>query len=47
MNLQNHANKRPRHRLNLLKVTTLVMLCGIDAAKVDAWQMKQAPLMTP
>jgi hypothetical protein len=44
--MQNHAIKRLCHSFILLKMAALVILGCIAAVNVDAWQMKQAPLMT-
>jgi hypothetical protein len=47
MNMQNHAIKRLCHSFIFLKMAALVILGCIVAVNVDAWQMKQAALMTP
>src|SRR5277367_434974 len=44
--MRNRAIKRRRHACHFLKGAALVILCCIAAVKADAWQMKQAPLMT-
>src|ERR1017187_1465753 len=46
MNMQIHAVRRLRHSFICFKTAALVLLSCIAAVRVDAWQMKQAPLMT-
>ena len=41
-----HAAKRPHHLFIFLKRAVAVILGCVAAGRVNAWQMKQAPLMT-
>ena len=41
-----HAAKRPRHPFTILKRAAVLIVCCLAAGRIDAWQMKQAPLMT-
>src|SRR5580692_11105777 len=46
MNLLDRTAKKPGHRLLFLKRAALVLFGLVAGVNADAWQMKQAPLMT-